>query len=549
MRERCAYNLPVPERCDFSAENLPQDPATLQRLLLEHQALIRSLQLEIERLKIQLARFRRWKFGQSSEQLELLITQMELHLEGLQSVLSAQPAASSAPAELSSSGTDHPTHQAPRREPPRSRTLPAHLPREILVHEPTAVQKGCGCPECGGRLRYLDEDVTEVLEHIPSSLKVIRHIRPKHSCTRCARIVQAPAPSRPIERGMAGSGLLAHVVTAKYCDHAPLYRQSLIFARAGVELDRATLADWMAQGAALLRPIVQAIRAHVFGAQKLHADDTPVPVLAPGRGRTRQGRLWVYARDDRNSASTEPPAVWFAYSADRCAEHPRRHLESFRGFLQADAYNGFERLCDREDVPLSERITSVACWAHLRRKFFDIHQANTSPVAFEALERIAALYEIEKAIRGRPPDERARIRQARAGPLLDDFHRWLMQTLPKFSKKSVMAVAIRYGLTRWSGLTRYCQNGWLEADNNIAERALRGVALGRKNFLFAGSDAGGQRAAVFYAVLETAKLNGLDPEAYLRHVFARIATHPVNRIAELLPWNLTEFKVPMARAA
>jgi hypothetical protein len=345
--------------------------------------------------------------------------------------------------------------------------------------------------------------------------------------------VQAAAPSRPIELGVAGPGLLAHVLVSKYCDHLPLYRQSEIYAREGVELERSTLADWVGGTSRLLAPLVEALRRHVMSANKLHADDTPVPVLAPGNGKTKTGRLWTYVRDDRPAGEATAPAVWFAYTPDRKGEHPQAHLSNFQGTLQADAYAGFAQIYE------TGRIREAACWAHVRRKFYDLQVAHKSPVAKEALERIGALYAIEKEIQGRSPERRA-IRDTRSRPLLGSLKQWLEETLGKLSRKSDTAMAVRYALGRWEALMRYCDDGRLEIDNNAAERALRAVALGRKNYLFAGSDRGGESAAAIYSLIGTAKLNGLDPENYLRNVLSRIAEHPINRIEELLPWNLAE---------
>jgi transposase len=381
-------------------------------------------------------------------------------------------------------------------------------------------------------LSELGEDVSEMLEYVPARFKVVRHVRPKLSCTQCDSIVQAEAPTRPIARGLAGPGLLAHVLVSKYADHLPLYRQAEIYAREGVDLERSTLADWVGATSELLNPLHEALRQYVMNAGKLHADDTPVPVLAPGQGRTKQGRLWTYIRDDRPAGDRAAPAVWFTYSPDRRGEHPHRHLADFKGTLQADAYAGFNRLYE------TGRIQEAACWPHVRRKFFDLHAAHASPVTTEALERIGSLYGIESEIRGRPPEERQRERQTRSRPLLTSLKDWFKESLTKLSQKSETAVAIRYALGRWPALLRYCDDGSLEIDNNSAERALRAVALGRKNYLFAGSDAGGERAAVIYSLLGSAKLNGIDPETYLTAVLRRIADHPINRIGELLPWNL-----------
>ena len=371
-----------------------------------------------------------------------------------------------------------------------------------------------------------------MLELEPVRFKVVRHVRPKLACASCDTIVQAPAPARPIERGMAGPGLLAHVLVGKYGDHLPLYRQAEIYAREGVELDRTLLAQWVGATAALLTPLTDALRKHVFAAAVVHGDDTPIPVLAPGRGKTKTGRLWTYVRDERPAAGEVAPAVWFSYSADRKGEHPQRHLDDFMGILQADGYAGFSKLYD------GGRVLEAACWAHVRRKFVDLHELHQSPVAARALDRIGALYAIEKAIRGRPPDERRAVRQERSRPLLDALHVWMEETLQTLSQKSATAKAIRYALSRWEALLRFCDDGRIEIDNNAAERALRCVALGRKNFLFAGSDAGGERAAAIYSLLGSAKLNGYNPEAYLREVLTRIAEHPITRITDLLPWNL-----------
>jgi transposase len=513
--------------------DLPTDVASLTQLVIEQQtvleeqqaalqiaqATVLSHQLEVEKLKIELLRLKRMRFGRSSEQLDQQIAQLELTLEDLEA------AASQSPLPLVAAAPKEATK-------PVRRPLPPSLPREAVIHS-----SPCECPECGGPLRSVGEDVAEILEYVPSRFKVIQHVRPKFSCASCQSIVQAPAPSRPIARGMAGPALLAHVLVSKYCDHLPLYRQSEIYAREGVELDRSTLADWVGSCSALLEPLVDAIGRYVLSADKLHADDTPVPVLCPGRGTTRQGRLWTYVRDDRPAACSAPAAVWFAYSEDRKGIHPRRHLKDFKGILQADGYAGFDKLYNEADPHHS--IKEAACWAHVRRKFYDIHVATQSPLAADALSRIGALYGIEEQIRGCSVEIRQQTRQARAGPLLLDLYRWLKTTLTQLSTKSELSGAIRYAMSRWAALTRYRDDGRIEIDNNAAERSLRAVALGRKNYLFAGSNAGGERAAAIYTLIGTAKLHGIDPQAYLRHVLTVIADHPINRIEELLPWNLT----------
>jgi transposase len=496
-----------------SALDLPDDIETLKRLLVEERA---ARQAEIQSLRLQLACLKRQQYGRSSEQLSEKIAQLELTLEDLESA--------AAPAAIS---LDEPA----TREKSARRPLPAHLPRESVVHEP--LPEGDSCPSCGGTMKTLGEDVSEMLEYIPSRFKVVRHVRPKLACARCDKIVQAAAPSRPIARGLAGPGLLAHVLVSKYADHLPLYRQSQIFARSGFHLDRSTLADWAGSAHALLVPLVDSLAEHVLAGSHLHADDTPYPVLAPGTGKTKIARIWTYVRDERSWASVVPPAVFFRYTPDRKGIHPRAHLSPFTGALHADGYAGFERLFE------TGRIHEIACWAHARRKFYDLFEATQSPIAKEALDRIAALYDIESEIRGKPPDERRAVRQARAGPLLDDLRTWLISTTRQLSRKPDAAGAIRYSPSRWDALCRYRDDGRAELDNNAAERALRTIALGRKNHLFAGADTGGERAAGIYSLIGTTELNSLDPEAYLRCVLERIADHPINRIEELLPWRVT----------
>lgn len=494
----------------------PVDIVSLRHEVAQLKQAIANRDLRIEHLELLLAKLRRAQYGRSSERMDERVNQLELSIEELEaSRVQLAPAAV----------IDEASRAKPARKP-----LPASLPREVVPHPPVATDSPC--PHCGGRLRYLGEDVTEELERIPEQFKVIRHVRPKLSCADCSQIVQAPAPSRPIERGIAGPGFLAHVLVSKFCDHLPLYRQSQIYARDGIDHDRSTLAGMVGRCAALLTPLANALGTYVKGAAKIHADDTPIPVLSPGNGKTRTGRLWTYVRDDRPWADPSPPAAWFKYSPDRKGERPLEHLRDYHGILQADGYAGFNRLYE------TGRITEVGCWAHVRRPFYDIATGGDSPIAREALERIQQLFAIETEIRGRPPDERRSFRQARAGPILDDLHRWFQSTTTKLSRKSPLAIAMRYALTRWAALTRYRDDGRLELDNNAAERALRAVALGRKNFLFLGADSGGERAEAIYSLIGTAKLNGLDPEAYLRHVLGHIAQHPINRIEELLPWNV-----------
>ena len=491
--------------------------------LLRKDEQLASRDEEIERLKLLIAKLRRMQFGRKSEKLDWQIEQLELRLDELEASRAqqtTQPAtASSTPLAASAVNRDR---KAARRP------LPAHLPRETRKFMP----KQTACPDCGGELKHLGEDVSEILERVPASFKVIRQVRTKLACGRCDKIVQAEAPSRPIERGIAGPGLLAHVLTSKYADHLPLYRQEEIYAREGVELDRSTMAEWVGGCSRLLEPLVEALRRHVMSAGKLHADDTPVPVLAPGNGKTKTGRLWTYVRDDRPWGDQNPPAVWYAYTPDRKGEHPQSHLKEFRGTLQADAYAGYGAVYE------GKRVKEAACMAHVRRPFYELYEAHKSAVAKEALERIAALYAIEEEIRGRSAGERRQVRSERSKPLLESMKKWFEETLGKLSRKSDTTKAIRYALQRWDAVTRFCEDGRLEIDNNAAERSLRAVVLGRKNYLFAGSDAGGERAAAIYGLIGTAKLNSLNPEAYLHEVLSRIVDHPINRIEKLLPWNL-----------
>jgi transposase len=505
----------LPDLDGLDSERLKALVVEKHALVIEKEAELRSQQDEIQKLKLFIAQLQRMQFGPSSEKLARHIDQLELRLEDLET----NKAEKAPPATIQQS--------VPLAQPAR-KPLPAHLPRELETLPP----KETACPDCGGALKPLGEDVSEMLEFVPGRFKVTRTVRPKLACKRCDAIVQEPAPHRPIDRGLAGPGLLAHVLVGKYADHLPLYRQSEIYAREGIELDRSTMAGWVGGASRALEPLVGAIRKHVLDAMKIHADDIPIPVLAPGNGKTKTGRLWTYVRDDRPAGSTDAPAVWFAYSPDRKSEHPANHLATFKGRLQADAFPGFNRLYEPGGI------TEIACWAHVRRKFHDLYEAHQSPIAKEALERIGALYRIEKQIRGRPPDERKQFRSERAQPLLEDLKQWLKSCLTKLSKKSDVAVAIHYALGRWTPLLRYCDDGALEIDNNAAERALRAVALGRKNYLFAGSNAGGDRAAAMYTLIGSAKLNEIDPEAYLTHVLTRIADHPINRIDELLPWNV-----------
>ena len=496
------------------AQELPNDPAILKDLVASLASELKSRDLLIEKLKHQLAGQRRHRLGARSESLD----QLELTLEEEEIALAAE-----APVRQD-------TAAAPdKKRQPKRRPLPDHLPRNETV-----LSAGDACADCGGRLKRLGEDVTEELEYVPGRFVVNRIVRPRMACTCCETFHQAELPSRPIERGRPGPGLLAHVLVSKYADHLPLYRQSQMFGREGIELDRSTLADWVGKSAALLEPLADAIGRHVLRGEAIFADDTPVKMQAPGTGKTKRARLWAYARDERPWAGDAPPAAWYRFSTDRKAERPGDHLKEFEGWMHADGYAGFEELYR------SGRVREVACMAHIRRKFVDVQQSQGSAIAEEAIKRIADLYGVEKQARGKPPDERARIRQEKAKPTLDDLEVWLGAQLRRISAKTPLGGAIRYAITRLKRLRPYIDHGILELDNNTAERAMRPIALGRKNYLFMGSEGGGQSAAIAYTLIETAKLNGIDPQAWLTDVLDRIADHKINRIDELLPWHYAQ---------
>jgi transposase len=500
-----------------------------ERVIAVRDAELYAKTLQIENLKAQLAVLRRSRYGRSSEKLDQEIEQLELLLgeleEGVAEGRTRAEQVAKSPA-------------APRRDkrnstPHGRKPLPEHLPREEIVHPPAS---SCTC--CGGTvLRKVGTHRTEVLEYVPSSFKVTVHLRDVVSCRLCETIMQAPLPSFPIERGRPGPGLLAHVVVGKYADGLPLYRQTEIYEREGVDLDRSTMADWVGTTAALLRPLVEAIGQHVRAGPVLHADDTPMKVLAPGHGKTKTGRLWVAVRDERPWAGSSPPAAFYRYSRDRKGENAEALLGGCRGFLHADGYGGFQSLYVSDPKTNAPHLIEVACWSHARRKIYDFYESTKSPLAKEVLERIAPLFEIEGRINGQPPERRLAVRQAEAVPLLTELKGFMDKVLNQISGAGTLAKAIRYATSRWSALTRYTTDGRLEMTNNAAERAIRPLAMTRKNFVFLGSDTGGDRAAAMFTILESCKMLGINPEAYLRDVLARIADHPINRIGELLPWR------------
>jgi transposase len=504
---------------DVDLAALPDDVETLQRLvrsLASERASLSEAQAEIERLHLIIKKLQRSQFGRRAEQLD--DGQLQLGFEDLNTDL-ARTEAMLPPAKA---GT-------PKAQDERL-SLPGHLPREEMRLD---VDQACPC--CGGKLHLIGETVSEMLDHVPARLRVIRICRPRYGCRACGTIHQAPAPERPIAKGLASPALLAHVLVAKYCDHLPLYRQSQIFARHGVEIDRSTLANWVGGACWWLEPLQQQrLAEHVFGSQKLFADDTPIPVLDPGRGRTKTGRLWVYARDDRPWSGADPPAAVYLYSPDRRAERPVSHLAKFKGVVQVDGYAGFGRLTGSGDIRLA------GCWTHARRKFYEVQQATGSPIATEALRRIAELYAIEAGIRGQTATVRQAVRDARSRPLIAAMKLWLEAQLTHIPPRSGLADAIRYALTRWSSLCCFIDDGRIELDTDTVERAIRPITLGRKNHLFAGSDGGAARWATVCSLITTAKLNDVEPFAYLKDVLERMSSgHPMSRLDELLPWNWT----------
>jgi len=523
-------------------DSLPDDIETLKRLLLAREddlararaeassaeALIAHLRLTIEKLKREI-------FGPRSERKARLIDQMELQLEDLEAAAAEDEFAAEKATTASHDTT--PVRAFTRRKPAR-KPFPAHLPRErVIVPGPTA----CAC--CGSkRLAKLGEDVTETLEVVPRQWKIVQHVREKFTCRDCEKISQAPAPFHVLPRGFAGPSLLAMIVFEKYGQHQPLNRQSERYAREGVDLSLSTLADQVGGCAAVLRPIYALIRAHVFAGGRVHGDETPVPVLA--KHQTRKGRLWTYVRDDRPFGGRDPPAAVFFYSRDRTGEHAEQHLQGYAGVLQADAYAGFNRLyeADRKGGP----ITEAACWSHGRRKFFVLADVTAkargklaviAPLALEAVKRIDAIFDAEREINGRSAAERLAIRRSRVAPLVTDLKEWMQAERARLSRHSEVAKAMDYMLKRWDAFTRFLDDGRICLTNNAAERALRGIALGRKSWLFAGSDRGGERAAVMYTLIQTARLNDVDPQAWLADSLARINDHKIQKLDELLPWN------------
>lgn len=517
--------------------------------LANAQARASATEAMIAHLKLQIAKLKREQYGPSAERTRRLLEQMELQLEDLEADAGEDDLAAEAAVQKTTNVT------AFERKRPARKPFPEHLPRERVV-----VPAPCSCPACGGaRLSKLGEDVTETLEVIPRQWKVIQTVREKFSCRDCEKITQPPAPFHVVSRGWAGPSFLAMLLFEKYGQHQPLNRQAERFTREGVPLSVSTLADQVGAAAFALMPLYRLIEAHVLAAERLHGDDTTVPVMA--KSKTDIARLWVYVRDDRPFAGADPPAALFHYSRDRRGEHSQAHLASWSGILQADAYAGYGELYlpTRHPGPIFE----AGCFAHARRKFFVLadvtaaarkksrsEQAGTIyPIALEAVQKIDALFDIERAINGKSPAERVALRQQLSAPLMTELHAWLVEQVAKLSRGDDLTKAINYMLRRWAAFSRFLDDGRVCISNNAAERALRCVPLGRKAWLFCGSDRGGQRAAVLYTLIQSARLNDVDPQAWLADVLARIADHPAKRLGDLLPWNWRKSQGVLSQAA
>ena len=499
-------------------KSLPEDPIELRAVSELMAAEIKAQAYQIEKLKKELAGHRKARFGAKSESMDQLAFDLQEDTE-IEAAAEAQKTASAG--DTDKTGPAKRTHN---RAP-----LPDHLERQEEILSP-----GDACSDCGGALKQLGEDVTDELEYVPGHFVVKRIVRPRMTCTCCEAFAQAELPSRPITRGRPGPGLLAHVLVSKYCDHLPLYRQSEIYARDKVDLHRSTLTDWVGRSTALLEPLANHIGKLVRAGPALFADDTPVKMQTRGKtGKIQTARLWSYVRDERPWRGQVPPCAWYQFSVDRKGEHPSSHLAGYQGVVHADGFTGFNDLFG--DGKASEQ----ACMVHVRRKFVEVFEREGSAIAEETIIRIAALYAVEKEARHKPAEVRVALRQEKAKPVFDDLEAWLQLQLPKISGKSALAEAIRYALGRMPKARPYLDNGQLELDNNICERSIRPVTLGRKNYLFMGSKGGGKAAAIAYTLIETARMNNVDPEAWLRWVLARVADHKMNRLDDLMPWNWT----------
>lgn len=502
-------------------QKLPTETVLLHQIITDLVEKMTSLENQLALLKAKC-------FGKSSEKLNRQIDELEHAIEDSESLGNQL-----SNVLLEDKEDDEATPVLSKKHPKRQK-LPDDLERTEIMLTPDPI-----CPTCGSeKFRTISNDISETLEYIPSSFKVIRHIRPRCACINCETIVQAYPSSGAIDKGKAGSGLLAHILVQKYCNHLPLYRQSQIYEREGIELPRSTMAGWAGQCSRLLQPLIDCLRKSVFSASQIHADDTPVKVLAPGIGKTKIGRIWTYVRDGRPYGDNTPAAVCYFYSPDRKGERPFNHLKDFTGVLHADAYSGYDKVYSSNDQSVA-RIIEAACWAHTRRKFYEVTVNNDKAnIAFKSLEQIALVYKIEEEIRGLDPDERRKQRQDKSKAIVQKLFADWKKFYHALPKKSATAGAIAYALNNEAALMRFLDNGRIEIDNNAAERAMRSIAVGRKNWLFAGSDGGGKTTAAIYSLIETAKLNNINPWTYLQKVLSIIQDYNSAKISDLLPWNL-----------
>jgi transposase len=538
----------------IATTNLPDDPAFLKAMIIALQAenakMSATLQAHdqlIQTLRLRIAKLKKQVFGKSSEKIEREIEQLELALEDL--LIAA--------AESNTAPIDEPDEEASVVAlADTSEKIMRRRPRvsDKAVRERRELDPGSCCPECGGELRLVGEDTSEILDMIAAQMKVIEVARLKKSCRCCEKMVQMAAPSRPIPGSMAGAGLLAYILVSKFDDHLPLYRLNEIFARMGADIPDSTMVDWCGRAMQVLQPLIERIETAVMASDLLHADDTPIRVLdrslrdkGLGKG-VKKGRIWTYVRDQRPWAGSSAPGAVYYFAPDWKEEHVHHHLKQSSGILQADGYKGYGKLYS-PGADVLPRFKEAACWAHWRRDFHDIWTSNKSEIAREALDRIGALYDIERGINGQPPEIRLAARQMQSKPKVDAFRHWAEAQLTRIPGKGDLAAAFRYGLSRWSSLCLFMEDGRVAIDNNAAERALRPIGVGRRNWLFAGADTGAETLARAMTIIETAKMNGLDPQAYLADVLNRIHDHKINRLDELLPWNWSPLVAVSAEAA
>ena len=526
-------------------KNLPSGDEFTHRIITDLVAALIAKDEELELKKAELVLLRAKLYGKSSEKIKKRIDDLTQQIEEDEAAL-----AEAIPALNQEQEAELEPNEEPETKPetsstidgknkPKRKKLPSHLERSDVVLNPDPK-----CPSCGGEdFRKISDDISETLEYVPSSFKVMRHIRPRCACINCETIVQAYPKSGGIDKSKAGPGLLAHILVQKYCNHLPFYRQSEIYAREEIELSRSTMASWAGQCSRLLAPVIVELKKSVFSSYYIHGDDTPIKVLAPGFGKTKLGRIWAYVRDGRPCGDLTPPAVCYFYSPDRKGERPFNHLKDFTGVLHADAYSGYDKIYQQTDKNNETKVTEAACWAHTRRKFYEVTlNSDNAVIAFSSIEQIGKIYAIEQEIRGLDPGRRREERQSRSRELVDKLFAYWKKLYHELPKKSGTAQAINYAMNNEDALYRFLDDGRIEIDNNAAERAMRSIAIGRKNWLFAGSDRGGETAADIYSLIETAKMNGLNPWQYLRHVLSVIQDYNSTKIAELLPWNLTKLQ-------